>query len=377
MPACRKIWVGADGSIPQYVTIQVIAMNAADGTPNNTLDGVHVAMRKASSFFDIKIGGMTQANPIVVSTVNSLNQPLAHGYAAGDLVMHDGVVGMTQVNGKWYTVKNPTTFTYELWTLDVTPVTVDGTGFSAFSATGSPASHRESPASVNTLVHVSSKGVYELLLDATERNTLYYGNVEFYEAGIVAVHSDFQIVPDDPNAPAPSLVDVVNGVLDALASDHDIANTIGAKINAAGAAGDPLTNAVPGSYGVGSAGAVLGSLTNTNTEVVGIKSKTDNLPAAPADETLIINATNALATAIAALPNATAIANALLDDTDAIETGLTPRGALRIMIAALAGLAAGLDTGSITFQNPAGTKTRITATGDTNGNRSAITLDPS
>jgi hypothetical protein len=49
-------------------------------------------------------------------------------------------------------------------------------------------------------------------------------------------------------------------VLDPAASGHNIAGSIGAKINAAGGAADPLLNAVPGSYASGTAGAVLGSL---------------------------------------------------------------------------------------------------------------------
>lgn len=49
-------------------------------------------------------------------------------------------------------------------------------------------------------------------------------------------------------------------VLDALASNHNIASTIGAKINSAAAAGDPLASEVPGSYPGGTAGYVLGQI---------------------------------------------------------------------------------------------------------------------
>lgn len=49
-------------------------------------------------------------------------------------------------------------------------------------------------------------------------------------------------------------------VLDAAASAHDTAGTIGAKINAAGSAADPLENEVPGDYAAGTAGYRLGQV---------------------------------------------------------------------------------------------------------------------
>lgn len=54
-------------------------------------------------------------------------------------------------------------------------------------------------------------------------------------------------------------------VLDATASGHNTAGTIGAAIGAAGSAGDPWATTVPGSYGAGTAGYILG--TNLNAAV--------------------------------------------------------------------------------------------------------------
>jgi len=71
------------------------------------------------------------------------------------------------------------------------------------------------------------------------------------------------------------------------------------------------------------------------------------------------------------------IADAYLDRADAIETGITPRLAERYIAAACAGLLSGSQTATEVFkgigQSSAGT-TRITATVDSSGNRSAITL---
>jgi hypothetical protein len=72
----------------------------------------------------------------------------------------------------------------------------------------------------------------------------------------------------------------------------------------------------------------------------------------------------------------TAIATALLDYAEAIETGITPRGALRLLLAAQAGKVSGAGTGTETFRNAAAdTKNRIVATVDSSGNRTALTLD--
>ena len=68
-------------------------------------------------------------------------------------------------------------------------------------------------------------------------------------------------------------------------------------------------------------------------------------------------------------------ATAILDLTDGVETGITMRQSLRYIAAALAGQAAGLDGTTVTFRaiDNAGT-TRITATVDSDGNRSSVTL---
>jgi hypothetical protein len=76
------------------------------------------------------------------------------------------------------------------------------------------------------------------------------------------------------------------------------------------------------------------------------------------------------------IPSANDNADALLDRADAIETGLTPRGALRLNTAALAGKVSGAGTGTETFRNAvADSKARITSTVDANGNRTAVSAD--
>lgn len=72
----------------------------------------------------------------------------------------------------------------------------------------------------------------------------------------------------------------------------------------------------------------------------------------------------------------TEIVNGVLDATDGVESGLTPRQALRIIAAVAAGKVSGAGTATIVFRNAvADSKNRITGTDDSSGNRTAITYD--
>lgn len=73
-----------------------------------------------------------------------------------------------------------------------------------------------------------------------------------------------------------------------------------------------------------------------------------------------------------------ATADALLDRADALETGWSPRKALRITFAALGGKLSGGGTVTNTIRAAGSdSKARITATVESSGNRSAVTLDGS
>lgn len=69
------------------------------------------------------------------------------------------------------------------------------------------------------------------------------------------------------------------------------------------------------------------------------------------------------------------IADAYLNRTDGIETGVTPKGATRAILATTTGVITDAATTTNTFKNPAGTATRVTSATDTSGNRSAVTLN--
>ena len=67
----------------------------------------------------------------------------------------------------------------------------------------------------------------------------------------------------------------------------------------------------------------------------------------------------------------------LLDLSAGVETGLTLRQCMRLIAAAVLGKANGLDTTTVHYRDTGDTKNRITATVDTYGNRSSVTLDSS
>ena len=110
----------------------------------------------------------------------------------------------------------------------------------------------------------------------------------------------------------------------------------------------------------------------------GTIANTTNITAGTVASVTVVNglAANIITAASIATDAGTELAQALLDLSDGIETGLTPRGALRIVTAASAGKLSGAATSSVVIRNVGDTKPRITATVDADGNRSAVTTDP-
>jgi hypothetical protein len=103
-----------------------------------------------------------------------------------------------------------------------------------------------------------------------------------------------------------------------------------------------------------------------DTEVAAIKAKTDLLPASPA-------ATGDAMTLTAGERNA--VADALLDRADGVETGVTVRQSLRLANAANGGKTNGGGTSTFNVRDLADTKNRVVATVDADGNRSVVTRD--
>jgi len=76
---------------------------------------------------------------------------------------------------------------------------------------------------------------------------------------------------------APSAAAVADAVLDELVTEHTIENSVGAKLASAAAAGDPCATTVPGAYGAGTLGYLVGTYLNASSAA--IKAKTDLISA--------------------------------------------------------------------------------------------------
>lgn len=126
---------------------------------------------------------------------------------------------------------------------------------------------------------------------------------------------------------------------------------------------------------VGSVTGAVGSVTGS----VGTVANPANIADAVWDEAQADHITSGtfgeIATEIAALPNAAANAAALLDLSNGIETSITPRQALRLILAAAAGKLSGAATTTVVIRNVGDTKDRITATVSSEGNRTAVSVD--
>lgn len=117
---------------------------------------------------------------------------------------------------------------------------------------------------------------------------------------------------------APSAATIAAAVWDTTLASHLTAGSTGYALNAAGSAGDPWATAIPGAYGSGTAGKIVGDNINAtissratqtsvdtvagyiDTEVAAIKAKTDLIPAAPA--------------AVSDIPTAAEVADAVWDE---------------------------------------------------------------
>ena len=95
----------------------------------------------------------------------------------------------------------------------------------------------------------------------------------------VQTGSDYQFTANAlalaPSGSGPTLTEIVDGVWDEPIAGHLTAGTTGAALNGAGSAGDPWTTPLPGAYGAGTAGFIVG--TNLDAQVSAVQSDTDDI----------------------------------------------------------------------------------------------------
>jgi hypothetical protein len=180
----------------------------------------------------------------------------------------------------------------------------------------------------------------------------------------------------------PTAAENADAVWDEMLAGHLGVGSTGEALNGAGAAGDPWTTALPGAYGAGSAGNIIGNNVNATISSRATQTSVDTVDTV-VDAILADTGTDGVAVAAAsktgyALTSGErdSIADAYLDRAGAIEIGLTPRQAMRLFGAALAGKLSGAATVTVTIRNAvADDKNRIIATVDGDGNRSLIVYD--
>jgi hypothetical protein len=178
---------------------------------------------------------------------------------------------------------------------------------------------------LSTYAGTDTAGTTSLLARLTSTRAGYLDNLS---AGAVALHADIT------GLSIPTSSQVAAAVWDLATSGHTTSGTFGAAAVAAGGAGDPWSTSIPGSYGSGTAGYILGNR-------AGFKLAADGV------------------------------------DLIVVETGVNARQSLAMIGAATAGKASGLSTATAVYyaMGPSGTSTvRITATTDSSGNRTATTL---
>lgn len=277
---------------------------------------------------------------------------------------------------------------------DITVLMVDSadhiTGMTGLTLTIYASKAGGAPAAITPTVteldSVNVPGLYKLALTTTHTNTL--GELQLHVTGTGADPTDVshQVLVALPSTP-PTVAAIADAVWDELLSGHVGVGSAGAALTAAGSAGDPWATALPGSYSAGQAGKIIGDNINAT-----ISSRSTYAGADTAGTTTLLSrltstraglldnldaAISAVLTAVGLVPTANANADALLDRAAGVETNRTIRQAMRLMLAALAGKLSGAATTTVVIRDTNDTVDRITATCDTDGNRTAVTYNQS
>lgn len=135
------------------------------------------------------------------------------------------------------------------------------------------------PGTVSSYAGADTAGTTTLLLRLPQ--TLQFDGSNYVKSNVYAYNTS---------------LDPATEVLGATASSWNTASTIGAKINAAGTASDPWSTLIPGAYGSGTAGNIVGNYLNA---------AITSLPSAAANATAIWAAATRTLTAFSFTPTST------------------------------------------------------------------------
>ncbi len=155
----------------------------------------------------------------------------------------------------------------------------------------------------------------------------------YIDTEVAAIKAKTDNLPASPAATGdiPTVGAIADQVWDELLSGHAGGGSAGAALSAAGSAGDPWSTPLPGAYGSGTAGKIIGDNINAtvssrasqtsvdtiddflDTEVAAIKAKTDLIPASPA--------------AVSDIPTAATVADSVWDEALSGHAGAGSGGA--------------------------------------------------
>lgn len=215
----------------------------------------------------------------------------------------------------------------------------------------------------------------------------------------VATTTNLTNAPTNGDLTAAMKTSVENAAWDATLASHLTSGSTGAALNAAGAAGDPWSTAIPGAYGAGTAGNIVGNNLNATitsrmasytqptgflaaTFPTGTVASTTNITAGTITTTT--NVTNGVTLAVNAVDStavATSGAQEIAAAVGAISLGASNNNytliqGQTILLSAVAAKVSGENTGAPAFRDLADTKDVITGTDDGSGNRLTITYNP-
>jgi hypothetical protein len=247
-----------------------------------------------------------------------------------------------------------------------------GDSFARIGATGSGLTSLASQASVDAIDSIVDAILADTGTDLPALLATIAGYIDTEVAAIKAKTDNLPSDPADQSAVEAAItsavaalatqasVDVIDALIDAIKAKTDNLPSDPADQSAVEAAITAATSPLA------TAAALAAVAAFVDTEVAAIKAKTDNLPASPAAVGSAMTLTSGERDAVAA---------AILDLADGVETSRTVRAALRLILATAVGKLSGAGTTAIAIRDTNDTKDRIAATVDASGNRTAVTLD--
>lgn len=187
--------------VPGVTNPTGISLTSAGGTGNNfryTVTAIDPETREESlqgRQAAKTITGITQANPAVVSSTS-------HGYANGDQVYIDGVVGMTEVNGKYFIVQGVTANTFQLFDTDSSAYTAYSSGGSAYRTHTYNTNIGPRASNNHTLSWTAVSGIQEYNVYLQVNGVFYYiGTAQGSSFTDLGADPDYSITPPSPRNP--------------------------------------------------------------------------------------------------------------------------------------------------------------------------------